>query len=193
VAEKRTQWTPLRVEPWYGQGPREVAVAPDIAVWYHPGQPPGAIRWGRSRDPQKRCKPHAVLSTTLEHTPAPILPWLVRRWPLEVTFAEARAPLGLETQRQGQERAMARTTPALLRLSAIVTLTAQWLIAKGTPCMRSTAWYRKTRPTLAEALALVRRQWWEHLHFSTSQQEADMIKIPRALFERFIDAVCYAA
>ena len=59
--------------------------------------------------------------------------------------------------------------------------------------MRSTAWYRKTRPTFADAIALVRRQLWEHIHFSTSQQETDMIKIPRALFERFIDAVCYAA
>jgi len=34
---------------------------------------------------------------------------------------------------------------------------------------------------------------WEHLHFSTSLQETDMIKMPRELFERFMDAVCYAA
>jgi hypothetical protein len=34
---------------------------------------------------------------------------------------------------------------------------------------------------------------WDHIHFSTSPQETDMIKIPRALFERFIDAMCYAA
>ena len=82
---------------------------------------------------------------------------------------------------------------ALLSLYSIVTLTAQLLIEKGSTCVRNTAWYRKTRPTFSDAIALVRRQLWEHLHFSTSQQEADMIKIPRALFERFIDAVCYAA
>jgi hypothetical protein len=34
---------------------------------------------------------------------------------------------------------------------------------------------------------------WEHIHFSTSLQTTDMIKIPRELLERFIDAVCYAA
>jgi hypothetical protein len=59
--------------------------------------------------------------------------------------------------------------------------------------VRSTAWYRKTHPTFADAMALVRRQWWEHLHFSMSQQETEMLKIPRALFERCTEALCYAA
>ena len=112
---------------------------------------------------------------------------------MAVTVEEARAHLGMETQRQWHERAMARTTPALLSLSAIVTLTAHLLLDKGATGVRRTAWYRKTRPTFSEARALVRRQWWEHLHFSMSQQETDMLKIPRTLFERFMDAVCYAA
>jgi len=34
---------------------------------------------------------------------------------------------------------------------------------------------------------------WDHLYFPTSQQETDMIKIPRALFERLMDAMSYAA
>ena len=42
-------------------------------------------------------------------------------------------------------------------------------------------------------MALVRQQLWEHLHFSMSHQETDMIKIPRALLERFTEALCYAA
>ena len=42
-------------------------------------------------------------------------------------------------------------------------------------------------------MALVRQHVWNHLHFSMSHQETDMIKIPRERFERFIDAVCYAA
>ena len=193
LADKRTQWTTLRVEQWYGKGPREVEVATDTAVWYHTGKPPVAIRWVLIRDPQEDFKPQALLSTNLAYTPEQILPWFVRRWTMEVTFEEARAHLGMETQRQWNDRAIARTTPALLSLYAIVTLTAHLLIDKGATCVRSTAWYRKTRPTFADALALVRQQLWDHLHFSMSQQETDMIKIPRALFERFIDAVCYAA
>ena len=193
LADERTQWTTLIVDQWYGEGPREVEVATDTAVWYHTGKPPVAIRWILIRDPHERFKPQALLSTNLDYTPEQILPWFVRRWTMEVTFEEARAHLGMETQRQWNDRAIARTTPALLSLYSIITLNAHLLIEKGMTSVRSTAWYRKTRPTFSDAIALVRRQLWEHLHFSTSQQETDMIKIPRALFERFIDAVCYAA
>ena len=193
LTEKRTQWTTVLVEQWYGAGPREVEVATDTAVWYHTGKPPVVIRWVLMRDPKQVCKSQAVLSTTVDHTPEQMLPWFVRRWTMDVTFEDARAHLGMETQRQGNDRAMARTTPALLSLDAIITLTTQRLIEKGATCVRSTAWYRKTRPTFADAIALVRRHVWEHIHFSMSQQETDLMKIPRALLERFTDALCYAA
>ena len=192
LADERTPWTMVRVEQWYGAGPREVEVATDTAVWYHAGKPPVAIRWLLIRDPQQEFDPQALLSTQLDHTPEQMLTWFVRRWTMEVTCEEARAHLGMETQRQWNERAIARTTPALLSLYSIVTLTAHLLIEKGATCVRSTAWYRKTRPTFSDAMALVRRQLWNHLHFSMAQQETDLIQIPRALFERFIDAVCYA-
>ncbi len=192
LADTRTQWTTVRVEQWYGEGPREVEVTTDTAVWYHTGKPPVVIRWVLMRDPKQSFKPQALLSTNLGHTPEQMLPWFVRRWTMEVTFEEVRAHLGMETQRQWNDRAIARTTPALLSLYSIVTLAAQLLIEKGATCVRSTAWYHKTRPTFADAIAWVRRQVWEHIHFSMSHQETDMIQIPRALFECFIDAVCYA-
>ena len=193
LADEKTQWTKLTVDDWYGEGPRAVAVATDTAVWYHTGKPPVAIRWVLSRAPHERCKPQALLSTNLAHTCAQRLAWFVRRWTMEVTFEEARAHLGMETQRQWNDRAIARTTPALLSLDSIITLNAQLLSEKGMTCVRSTAWYRKTRPTFADAIALVRRQLWEHLPFSMSQQETDLMKIPRALLERFTEALCYAA
>jgi hypothetical protein len=193
LADSKTPWTTVPVEQWYGEGAREVAVTTDTAVWYHAGNPPVAIRWVLIRAPQGEFDPQALLSTHLDHTPAQMLRWFVRRWTMEVTFEEARAHLGLETQRQWNARAIARTTPALLSLYSIVTLTAHLLIEKGAMCVRNTAWYRKTRPTFADAMAWVRRQLWEHLHFSMSYQETDMLKIPRALFERFTEALCYAA
>ena len=193
LTAERTQWSTVSVAQWYGEGPREVEIATDTAVWYHTGKPPVAIRWVLIRDPHERFKPQALLSTELEHTPEQMLTWFVRRWTMEVTFEEARAHLGMETQRQWNDRAIARTTPALLSLYAIITLTAHLLIEKGATCVRSTAWYRKTRPTFSDAMALVRRHLWDHLHFSMSQQETDMIKIPRVLLERFTEALCYAA
>ena len=122
-----------------------------------------------------------------------MLPWFVRRWTLEVTFEEARAHLGMETQRQWNDRAMARTTPARLSLYSIITLTAHRLIDQGATCVRRTAWYRNTHPTCSDAMALVRRHVWDHRHCSTSQQETDMMQLPRVLLERFTEALCYAA
>jgi hypothetical protein len=145
------------------------------------------------RDPKKAFKPPALLSTKLVHTPEQRLNWVVRRWTMEVTFEEVQTHRGMETQRQWTARAIVRTTPALLSLYSLITLTAQRLLEQGATCLRSTAWYRKTRPTFADALAWVRCHVWDHTHFSMSQQETDMIKVPRALCERFIDAVCYAA
>ena len=193
LIDERTAWTTLLVAQWYGAGPRKVEVATDTAVWYHTRKPPVTIRWVLMRDPNKAFKPQALLSTNLAHTPEQMLTWFVRRWTMAVTCAEARTHLGMETQRQWHDRAIARTTPALLSLYSIITLTAPRLIEQGATCMRSTAWYRKTRPTFSDAMALVRRHVWDHLHFSMSHQETDMIKIPRELFERFIDAVCDAA
>ena len=131
LADEKTQWSKLTVDDWYGEGPREVEVTTDRAVWYHTGKPPVAIRWVLIRDPQECFKPQALLSTNLEHTCAQMLAWFVRRWTMEVTFEEARAHLGMETQRQWNDRTIARTTPALLSLYSIITLNAQLLIEKG--------------------------------------------------------------
>jgi hypothetical protein len=99
----------------------------------------------------------------------------------------------LETQRQWNDQAIARSTPALLSLYAIVTLVAHLLIEKGASRVHSAAGYVKALPTFSDAIALVRRDLWDHLHFSTSPEETDMVKIPRALLERFRDVMCYAA
>jgi hypothetical protein len=71
----------------------------------------------------------------------------------------------METQRQWNQRAFGRTTPALLSLYSIITQTVHLLIEKGAACVRSTAWYHKTYPTFSDAMASVRRHWWNHLHF----------------------------
>jgi DDE superfamily endonuclease len=140
LVDEETPWSQLSIEPWYGDGPREVAVATDPAVWPHAGQPPVARRWGLIRDPQAAVKPQAVLSTTVAQTPTPILPGCVRRWTREVTRAEARAHLGMATQRQWPERASARTTPAVLSRDAIIALTAHRLLQKGVTQVKRTAW-----------------------------------------------------
>ena len=72
--------------------------------------------------------PYALLCTDVEAEPLRILQWYLLRWQVEVTFEELRAHLGMETQRQWSERAIARTTPALFGRFSVVTLAADILI-----------------------------------------------------------------
>lgn len=193
VADEDTRWSQLSIERWYGDAPRAADVATESAVWEHSGKPPRRLRWGLIRAPHTCVEPQALWSTHRDQTPEQILTWFIRRWTIEVTREEARAPLGLETPRQWNAPAMARTTPALLSLYAIVTLTAHQLLQKEATLVRVTAWSAKLRPTFADAMALVRRHLWDHRHCSTSQHETNMIHIPRVVFDRFSDRVCYAA
>jgi hypothetical protein len=189
----QTQWSTGQVSNWYGGGVREVEICTDTAVWYHTGLPPVAIRWVLIRDPQGAFAPQALVTTQLDHAPIQMLEWFVRRWRMEVTFEEARAHLGIETQRQWNDRAIARTTPALFGLYSLVVLMAHALPQGEARTVRPAAWYAKVRPTFSDALSVVRRELWDSCHFSMSESHADMIKIPRSVFERLTDTVCYAA
>jgi hypothetical protein len=193
LEDSHTKWTRLRLTNWYGEQEREVEVCTDTAVWYHTGLAPVDLRWVLIRDPQGEFDPQALLSTQLAHTPRQMLEWFVRRWTMEVTFEEARVHLGIETQRQWNEGAIARTTPALFGLYAFVTLMAGALLASEAKAVRTAAWYAKAHPTFSDAIAMVRRDLWSHCHFSTSDSKPEVVKIPRSLFERLTDAVCYAA
>jgi len=124
VADPRTVWTELTVAQGYGLDPRTVAIAAATAVGSPRGLPPEPLRWVLIRDPPGSVPTQALLCTDLPVAPAPILAWFVQRWPLEVTFEEARPHLGLETQRQWSAAAIRRTTPVLLGLVSLVTLLA---------------------------------------------------------------------
>ena len=193
LLDPKTEWTATTVPDWYGQGQREVEITSDTAVWYHSGKPPVPIRWVLIRDPEGKFRSEALLCTNVKATPLQIVKWFVLRWQVEVTFQEARAHLGLETQRQWSDLAIARTTPALLGLFSLVTLLAHQLASHNQLPVRSAAWYVKQRPTFSDALAAVRYQLWHHQGFHLSPPETDVVKTPRSLLTRFIDTLCYAA
>ena len=188
----QTCWHTLRV-PWYGRGERPVEVATATALWYHAGLPPVAIRWVLIRDPQGQFKSQALLSTDLSLTPTQILTWFVQRWQLEVTFAEVRAHVGVETQRQWSDLAIARTTPALLALFSLVTLLADPLLHGQPLPPRQTAWYAKPLATFSDTLAFVRAQLWPATLFSISPSQPDMFKIPRVAFQHLTQLLAFAA
>jgi hypothetical protein len=111
---------------------------------------------------------------------------------MEVTFEEVRKHLGMETQRQWSDLAIARTTPILLGLFSLVTILANHLQANFSWNTRQTVWYSKQLPTFSDALALVRRFFWAGT-FSTSSKSTEIVKVPRVLFERLRDIAVYAA
>jgi hypothetical protein len=188
-----TCWKTVRIANWDGEGVRRVQITSNTAVWYHSGMPIIPVRWGLVRDPEGRFAPQASLATDHQLAPERILTYFIRHWQMEATFEEARTHRGVETQRPWSAKAMARTTPALLALYSIVTSLAAYVVGTNIMPGRTAAWCRKEHATFSDTVALGRRCLWSQCRFLTSGAEANVVKIPRSLFERFTDALCYAA
>ena len=193
LADPATRWRRVEVGGWYGRGERRLDILSGAAVWYHTGLPAVPIRYVLVRDAAGAFAPQAFLCTDPAADPLDILRWFVRRWSVEVTFAEVRRHLGLETQRQWSDPAIARATPLLLGLFSLVTLWADGLSATGLVPPRRAAWYPKPALTFSDALAAVRHALWTSETFSTSVDPADVAKIPRATLQRLTQAACFPA
>jgi hypothetical protein len=193
LADQATAWQRVAVPDWYGEGARVVEICSDIAVWRHAGLPVVPIRWVLLRDPSRRFDPQALLCTGLAQEPLQIVRWFAQRWQLEVTFREVRDHLGVETQRQWSDQAIARTTPCLLGLFSVVALLATRLSRHARLQVSAAAWYSKQRPTFADTLAAVRRHVWREQGFLTSRHACQPTKLRPALRDGIVHALCYAA
>jgi hypothetical protein len=118
----------------------------------------------------------------LTNSPTQIIEWFVLRWNIEVTFEETRAHLGIETQRQWSDQAIARTTPLLMALLSILVLVAVKMHeTKNLVVQETTSWYdKKGELTLADILMVIRRSIWVKMYFSISknhEKNTDSLKI----------------
>ena len=191
--QPQTTWASAAVA-WYDGATRTVELTSQTAVWYRSGKSPVPIRWVLIRDPQGSFAPQALLCTDPAQDPTRILQWFVLRWQLEVTFQEVRTHLGVETQRQWSDLAIARTTPVLMGLFSWTTLAAHALQNRRPMTHRTAAWYDKPSPTFVDAIALVRRHLWLASEgFSLSAPDSDIQELPVALFHRLVDSLAYAA
>ncbi|HWE79084.1 MAG TPA: transposase [Pseudolabrys sp.] len=193
LKDRKVRWQRCRVSLWYGRTNRLVEITTGTAIWYRGGVPPVPIRWLLVRDPKGELEPQAFLATDLDARPGDILAWFVSRWQVEVTFEEVRAHLGVETQRQWSDKAILRTTPALLGLFSIVTLCAHELSKSRKLKPRTAAWYPKAVLTFSDAIAAVRREIWAHQISFMSRPRRDSIEIPRHIWHRMENALAYAA
>ena len=104
-----------------------------------------------------------------------------------------RDHLGVETQRQWSDRAIARSTPCLLGLFSIVALLAARLGPRARLQVSTCAWYHKKRPTFSDTLAAVRRQLWAEQGLLTSRHSPKPAKLRPTLREGIAYALCLAA
>jgi hypothetical protein len=145
---------------WYGQSHAVRQLLSGTALWDVEGYPPLPIRWVMVIDPTGEQPPTPLFSTNLALSPAQIVELYVSRWSLEVTFEEARAHLGFESQRQWSKPATTRTTPVLLALFSLTCISAFHLHSLAPLSPANTAWYFKSNLAFSDLLEAVRVSLW---------------------------------
>ncbi len=205
AVRKATKWVRMTIPGWRaadGTIDHDVDVATATALWNSHGITV-PVRWVLTRDPAGRAETRVFVCSQPQNSAAQILTWYAMRWSVEVTFAESRRHLGVETQRQWSDLAIQRTTPLLFGLFSLVTLWAAELAAKtATLPVLGAAWYNKLDPTFSDALAVVRRILWAEEaarpilwrdDFPTWRSRARTAEKPRPLQQRLADLMSYAA
>lgn len=185
-------WAEVEV-PWYGGGSQVMRVLTGIGLWTAPRLRPLPLNYVVTRDPSGTHRDAVYFCTDGKLPPAEVLAHVVRRWSLEVTFAELRAHLGMETQRQWSDRAIARTTPVLMGLFSVVSVLAVGWHGRGELSTCGSAWYAKGEPTFSDCLSLTRQKIWRHQNQTGSSAEEVLLQLPKALWEAAIQCLSRAA
>lgn len=193
LVDPATQWQTIVIPQWYGKSNQVMQVATGTALWYKSNDPLVPLRWVLIKDPTGGIDPVALLCTDQELDSQSIINYFIRRWTVEVTFEEVRRHLGVESQRQWSDLAIARTTPILIGLFSIVALwTDKLQQQQGIEAQRS-AWYQKVNPTFSDAVALVRQQLWAKQQFLTSLPEAEVNYLNQPLIQHLCAMMTRAA
>jgi hypothetical protein len=181
VQSSRTSW---RSNGW-------IEYAHGTALWHHGGKPIVPILWVLVRYPDGRREPEAFLCTDISAAPRDVLDCFNRRWAVETTYEEARAHLGMETQRQWSDPAIFRTTPVLLGLYSVVTLYVHQNAERLALSPRRAAWYPKPAVTFADAIARLRQHLWLE-RIVTSAAPTDVTEPISPAIQCIVEAACYA-
>ena len=176
----------------YGQQKRTLAYLSGQSLWYTPRFDPLPIRWVLVVDPEGKQRTEAFFSTDQEMDPLRIIELYVMRWNVEVTFQETRRHLGVETQRQWSDKAIARETPALFGLFSMICLMALNFHQNQVISPASAAWYDKKEVTFSDILTLVKvhiwKATWRHQSVTTKDDKALDEKELQTLFEQLAAA-----
>lgn len=201
--KRRPKLSELAVDPhqpwqevdiaWYGGEVKRRKILSGVCLWHTNGQDPVKIRWVLVTDPEGKDKPEAFFTTDGYLAPKRIVEIFVLRWNIEVTFEEVRRHLGVETQRQWSDLAIARTTPALMGLFSLVCLITLQILKGDSLPLRHTAWYRKQNAAFSDVLAFVRRAIWAGKYLHNSVSGADYLELSRDEMDTLLDRLAATA
>ena len=121
INDDTQDWKTLEVK-WYGGQTKTVKLLSKVCLWCQAGKPPLTLRYVLVVDPTGEHRTEVFFSTDTALAMETIIEYFVFRWNIEVTFEETRAHLGVETQRQWSDKAIARVTPILMGLFSMITL-----------------------------------------------------------------------
>jgi len=178
---------------WYGGGTRRVEFVSNTGLWYKAGNGLVPVRWVFVHDLSGTHRDEYFYTTDASVKPAQIISWFTARWPIETTFQEVRAHLGFETTRQHVKTSVLRTAPCLLGLFRVICLIFAEHIRDHRIHVRTTEWYRKTEPTFSDAIATVRRLFWQETVFEKASFHNDFKKLPPKLKTLLLDYLSQAA
>lgn len=174
LTDKRIKWTRVLFSHWYGKRSKEMLITSGVAIWHKSNTVMVQVKWVLIKDPEGQLEPVLLACTDTELDAKQIVSVFVRRWRVEVTFAEVRQHLGMETQRQWSDLAIERSTPCLLALVSIICLMANVLHQRSPIQPNRTAWYRKTAVTFSDVLSAVRLEILREAELSRSSFQTDM-------------------
>lgn len=193
VDDKKQDWIECNV-PWYGGQMKTVKLLSKVCLWYQSGKKPLPLRYVLVVDPTGKNRTEAFFSTDVNLAPEKIVEWFVLRWSIEVTFQETREHLGVETQRQWSDKAIARSTPLLMGLFSLVTLIALQLRKTHKLTLGSSAWYnKKDEATFSDIIGFVRHIIWSNSYLSKSANDHTFIQIDKRQFNSLINQLARAA
>ncbi len=181
LTDGQVEWKQVCFEEWYGNKGKVMLMTSGKAIWDSNKGVRVMVSWVLLKDPEGKLKPVLLACSQPNCDPVDMVRFFVRRWRVEVTFAEVRRHLGIETQRQWSDQAIERTTPILMALKSICCLLAKGLFEKRKIEIRTAAWYPKSHFTFSDILAAVRQYIWANNNFPTSSSEDDVGKLRRRI------------
>lgn len=187
-------WQSLTVN-WYGGEQKILECLSFVCLWYHAGELPVELRVVLVKTPGGKNEAETFFSTDINHSALQVVNWFILRWNIEVTFFEARAHLGVETQRQWSDNAIQRSTPLLMGIYSLLTLIALKMNElKKLSANEMTAWYDKQGElTFADIIILVRRCIWSKRYFSIPANQDDFVKLREQELDDLIYQISLAA